>query len=183
MKNLTIALIGFVLGLFIAAGGVLVYAASSGEDFEWLATTDYGVRIGGSGAQGGTPAADTLEFVGADGMVHFYTEGSILSYDYLGMAALPLPDLEGGFIALSSEAETGGVYAGMLGIGGGVGMASAVDTGYDVETRSAIRCTPDGDVIVDLGGIPEESLQGESEGMMESVDPFARLLDRLISSL
>lgn len=172
----------------VVLGNALIHAQSPGEDFEWVATTPGGIRIGASGNEGEEPTEDTLEFTGGCGKLWFQGEGGALSPKSLVVGAIELHNgyYEGGTVTLIAEPEgEDEVTSALMCAGGPAGMASVVVDGYfyGTEVQSGITCTPDGDVIVDLGGPAGDSMQqsAQTEEQSEAKDPapFLRVIDWL----
>lgn len=192
MKPIKATLFVFVLMLPFVVGNALVHAVSPGENFKWVATVEDGVRIGGEAQEGEDfPAQDTLEFKGGcgridfaqDGGITFGGEGTVFAGDTVAVGAYNASqqDPRAGAVTLIAEPE-GDVdtSALVISIGGPAGAASGTvvegEGEYDAEFQASIMCTPDGDVIVDLGGAPEEDSLDGGQAEEEYPNPFDSVL-------
>ena len=162
MRSVKAALIAFVMIALLAVGGAIVKAASSGEDFKWLATTDNGVRIGDSGLVA-TPGEGVVEFAGEAGVIDFAGQGSIefsgsgfveSNTELVISAFNPVNFVMGLLVASAGSAEGAGGIA-IMGFNTPAGLAAADGSweGQEVELdlKSTVVCTTDGDVVVTLG--------------------------------
>ncbi len=148
-----------------------VYAASQGEDFQWLSTSVQGLRIGAPGNEGELPTADSLEFTESGAAVRFLADGAMGATG--GSLISAVGDLSGGegegevfvpqsMLLLSQEAEGENAGdAGLIALNGNAGFLSGQWDGGDILPASSVHCTPTGDVIVQLGNA---ALGGEGEG-------------------
>ena len=172
--------------LCFVVGDAVVKAASTGEDFEWLATTDNGVRIGGSGV-GSPPAADTLEFTGGcgvidftgGGVVTFHDDGAIVSDTAIAVGAQSPAYETAGFFTATVETEGEEVGASLVGVNTIAGIASSggdpQDPEYESVIQASIMCVPEGHVIVDLGDdvTSQQTAQASMQpSMQQSLQPI-----------
>ncbi len=155
----------------------LVYAATQGEDFEWLSTSILGLRIGASGSEGELPPPDAVEFVGGSATVSFLQNGSLVAAgDTLVSAIGDVLAGEGegeyfepGAMLLLSQEETTGTAgdASLISLGGDASIFSGAETEPGVLQGSSIRCAADKDVIVQLGGATLNGATGKGNPTKE----------------
>lgn len=149
----------FIVVMVLFSTGVivrLVYAASQGEDFVWLSTSEKGIRIGGAGNEGELPIEDAIEFVNNGASIRFFSDGWVGSAGEMFAAAVGdvveeelvpkallilIQDQEGEGDQLSE--------ANLIAIAGTSRMASI--NPFNQYPVSSVVCTPDGDVLVQLG--------------------------------